>query len=89
MTKDKKEYNREYYAAHPEIWQKNYAENANIRRASARAYANTRWKNDPEYRTAHAKSTIERTRLNRQARSLAAITEKIHGVLQKISEKFE
>ena len=36
MAKDKKEYNREYYAAHPEIWQKNYAENADARRERAR-----------------------------------------------------
>lgn len=89
MATDKKKYTRKYYAAHREIWQKNYATNANARRAYARTYANARWENDPEYRAAHVKSTIERTRRNRRARSLAAITEKIHGVLQKISGKFE
>lgn len=87
MATDKKKYNREYYAAHREIWQKNYAENANARRASARTYANTRWENDPEYRAAHSESTIKRTRRNRRIRSLAAITEKIHAVLQKTSRE--
>lgn len=89
MAKDKKEYNREYYAAHPEIWQRNYAENADARRERARTYANERWENDPEYRAAHAKNTIERTRLNRRVRSLATVAEKICNVFQKISEKFE
>ena len=77
MAKDKKEYNREYYAAHPEIWQRNYAENADARRERARTYANERWENDPEYRA------------NRRVRSLATIAEKICNVFQKISEKFE
>lgn len=89
MAKDKKEYNRNYYASHTGIWKRNYAENADARRERARTYANQRWENDPEYRAAHAKSTIERTRLNRRARSLATIAEKIFSVFQKISEKFE
>lgn len=89
MPKDKKEYNRNYYASHTGIWRRNYAENADARRESARKYANQRWESDPEYRAAHAKNTIERTRLNRQVRSLANVSEKICRVFQKISEKFE
>lgn len=89
MAKDKKEYNRNYYASHTGIWKRNYAENADARRERARTYANQRWKSDPEYRAAHAKNTIERTRLNRQVRSLANVTEKICRVFQKISVKFE
>ena len=88
MAKDKEE-NRKYYAAHPEIWQRNYAKNADARRESARTYASKRWENDPEYRAAHSKSIIARTRLNRQVRSLVTVTEKICCVFQKISEKFE
>ena len=88
MPKDKKEYNREYYAAHKGIWRRNYAENADTRRESARKYASRRWESDPEYRAAHAKSTIERTRITRQARSLSAISEKICNVFQKISGNF-
>ena len=89
MAKDKKEYNRNYYASHTGIWKRNYAENADARRESARTYANQRWASDPEYRAAHSKNTIERTRLNRQVRSLANVSEKICRVFQKISEKFE
>lgn len=89
MAKDKKEYNRNYYASHTGIWKRNYAENADARRERARTYANQRWESDPEYRAAHAKNTIERTRLNRQVRSLANVTEKICRVFQKISVKFE
>ena len=89
MAKDKKEYNRNYYASHTGIWKRNYAENADARRERARTYANQRWESDPEYRAAHAKNTIERTRLNRQVRSLATVSEKIYRVFQKISEKFE
>ena len=88
MAKDKKEYNRNYYASHTGIWKRNYAENVDARRERARTYANQRWESDPEYRAAHAKNTIERTRLNRQVRSLANVTEKICRVFQKISEKF-
>ncbi len=88
MAKDKKEYNRNYYASHTGIWKRNYAENADARRERARTYANQRWESDPEYRAAHAKNTIERTRLNRQVRSLANVSEKICRVFQKISEKF-
>lgn len=87
MAKDKKEYNRNYYASHTGIWKRNYEENADARRERARTYANQRWESDPEYRAAHAKNTIERTRLNRQVRSLANVTEKICRVFQKISEK--
>lgn len=87
MVKDKKEYNRNYYASHTGIWKRNYAENADARRERARTYANQRWESDPEYRAAHAKNTIERTRLNRQVRSLANVSEKIYRVFQKISEK--
>lgn len=87
MAKDKKEYNRNYYASHTGIWKRNYAENADARRERARTYANQRWESDPEYRAAHAKNAIERTRLNRQVRSLANVTEKICRVFQKISEK--
>lgn len=87
MAKDKKKYNRNYYASHTGIWKRNYAENADARRERARTYANQRWESDPEYRAAHAKNTIERTRLNRQVRSLANVTEKICRVFQKISEK--
>lgn len=89
MPKDKKEYSRNYYASHTGIWRRNYAENADARRESARKYANRRWESDPEYRAAHSRSTIERTRLNRQVRSLANVSEKICRVFQKISEKFE
>lgn len=88
MAKDKKEYNRNYYASHTGIWKRNYAENADARRKRARTYANQRWESDPEYRAAHSKNTIERTRLNRQVRSLANVSEKICRVFQKISEKF-
>lgn len=87
MAKDKKEYNRNYYASHTGIWKRNYAENADARRERARAYANQRWESDPEYRAAHSKNTIERTRLNRQVRSLMNVSEKICRVFQKISEK--
>lgn len=87
MAKDKKEYNRNYYASHTGIWKRNYAENADARRERARTYANQRWASDPEYRAAHSKNTIERTRLNRQVRSLANVSEKICRVFQKISEK--
>lgn len=87
MAKDKKEYNRNYYASHTGIWKRNYAENADARRERARTYANQRWESDPEYRATHAKNTIERTRLNRQVRSLANVSEKIYRVFQKISEK--
>lgn len=89
MAKDKKEYNRNYYASHTGIWKRNYAKNADARRERARTYANQRWESDPEYRAAHSKNTIERTRLNRQVRSLANVSEKICRVFQKISEKFE
>lgn len=89
MAKDKKEYNRNYYASHTGIWKRNYAENADARRERARTYANQRWESDPEYRAAHSKNTIERTRLNRQVRSLANVAEKICRVFQKISVKFE
>lgn len=88
MAKDKKEYNRNYYASHTGIWKRNYAENADARRERARTYANQRWESDPEYRAAHSKNTIERTRLNRQVRSLMNVSEKIFRVFQKISEKF-
>lgn len=88
MAKDKKEYNRNYYASHTGIWKRNYAENADARRERARTYANQRWESDPGYRAAHSKNTIERTRLNRQVRSLANVSEKICRVFQKISEKF-
>jgi hypothetical protein len=88
MAKDKKEYNRNYYASHTGIWKRNYAENADARRERARTYANQRWESDPEYRAVHSKNTIERTRLNRQVRSLANVSEKICRVFQKISEKF-
>lgn len=87
MAKDKKEYNRNYYASHTGIWKRNYAENADARRERARTYANQRWESDPEYRATHAKNTIERTRQNRQVRSLANVSEKIYRVFQKISEK--
>lgn len=87
MAKDKKEYNRNYYASHTGIWKRNYAENADARRERARIYANQRWESDPEYRAAHAKNTIERTRLNRQVRSLANVSEKICRIFQKISEE--
>lgn len=87
MPKDKKEYNRNYYASHTGIWRRNYAENADARRESARKYANQRWESDPEYRVAHSKNTIERTRLNRRAQSLASVAEKIFHIFQKISEK--
>lgn len=87
MPKDKKEYNRNYYASHTGIWRRNYAENADARRESARKYANRRWESDPEYRAAHSKNTIERTRLNRRAQSLASAAEKIFHIFQKISEK--
>lgn len=87
MPKDKKEYNRNYYASHTGIWRRNYAENADARRESARKYANQRWESDPEYRAAHSKNTIERTRLNRRAQSLASVAEKIFHIFQKISEK--
>lgn len=87
MAKDKKEYNRNYYASHTGIWKRNYAENADARRERARTYANQRWESDPEYRATHAKNTIERTRRNRQVRSLANVSEKIYRVFQKISEK--
>lgn len=87
MPKDKKEYNRNYYASHTGIWRRNYAENADARRESARKYANQRWESDPEYRAAHSKNTIERTRLNRRAQSLATVAEKIFHIFQKISEK--
>lgn len=86
MPKDKKEYNREYYAAHKDIWERNYAENADARRTSARIYAGKRWENDPEYREAQKKRTIERSRINRQLQSLVATTEKIFGACQKFSE---
>ena len=89
MPKDKKEYNRNYYASHTGIWRRNYAENADARRESARTYANKRWETDPEYRATHAKNTIERTRLNRQVRSLVNVSEKICCIFQKISEKSE
>lgn len=89
MPKDKKEYNRNYYASHTGIWRRNYAENADARRESARKYANRRWESDPEYRVSHSKNTIERTRLNRQSRSLATVAEKIFHIFQKISEKFK
>lgn len=89
MAKDKKEYNRNYYASHTGIWKRNYAENADARRERARTYANQRWASDPEYRAAHSKNTIERTRLSRQVRSLANVSEKICRVFQKISEKSE
>lgn len=89
MAKDKKEYNRNYYASHTGIWKRNYAENADARRERARTYANQRWASDPEYRAAHSKNTIERTRLRRQVRSLANVSEKICRVFQKISEKSE
>lgn len=88
MAKDKKEYNRNYYASHTGIWKRNYAENADARRERARTYANQRWESDPEYRAAHSKNTIERARLNRQVRSLMDVSEKICRVFQKISEKF-
>ena len=88
MAKDKKEYNRNYYASHTGIWKRNYAENADARRERARTYANQRWESDPEYRAAHSKNTIERTRMNRQVRALANVSEKICRVFQKISEKF-
>lgn len=88
MAKDKKEYNRNYYASHTGIWKRNYAENADARRERSRTYANQRWESDPEYRAAHSKNTIERTRLNRQVRSLMNVSEKICRVFQKISEKF-
>ena len=88
MAKDKKEYNRNYYASHTGIWKRNYAENADARRERARTYANQRWESDPEYRAVHSKNTIERTRLNRQVRSLANVSEKICRAFQKISEKF-
>lgn len=42
MAKDKKEYNRNYYASHTGIWKRNYAENADARRERARTYANQR-----------------------------------------------
>jgi hypothetical protein len=87
MPKDKKEYNRNYYASHTGIWRRNYAENADARRESARKYANQRWESDPEYRAAHSKNTIERTRLNRRAQSLASVAEKIFHIFQKISGK--
>lgn len=89
MPKDKKEYNRNYYASHTGIWRRNYAENADARRERARTYASQRWESDPEYRAAHSKNTIERTRLNRQARSLAAVAGKIFHIFQKISGKIE
>ena len=89
MPKDKKEYNRDYYASHTGIWKRNYAENADARRESARKYANRRWESDPGYRAAHSRNTIERTRRNRQARSLASVAEKIFRVFQKISGKIE
>lgn len=88
MPQDKKEYNRNYYASHTGIWKRNYAENADARREHARTYASRRWESDPEYRAAHSKSTIERTRMTRQARSLSAISEKICNVFQKISGNF-
>lgn len=87
MPKDKKEYNRNYYASHTGIWRRNYAENADARRESARTYANKRWETDPEYRATHTKNTIERTRRNRQVRSLVNVFEKICRIFQKISEE--
>lgn len=87
MQKDKKEYNRNYYASHTGIWRRNYAENIDARRESARKYANQRWESDPEYRVSHTKNTIERTRLNRQSRSLVTVAEKIFNIFQKFSEK--
>ena len=89
MPKDKKEYNRNYYASHTGIWRRNYAENAEARRERARTYANQRWESDPEYRAAHSRNTIERTRLNRRAQSLATVAEKIFHIFQKISEKIK
>jgi hypothetical protein len=87
MPKDKKEYNRNYYASHTGIWRRNYAENIDARRESARKYANRRWASDPEYRASHSKNTIERTRLNRQIRSLVTVSEKIFNIFQKFPEK--
>lgn len=89
MPKDRKEYNRNYYASHTGIWRRNYAENAAARRERARKYASQKWASDPEYRASHSKNTIERTRLNRQSRSLVTITEKILHTFQKISRKIE
>ena len=38
MPKDKKEYNRNYYASHTGIWRRNYAENADARRVAEKIF---------------------------------------------------
>ena len=81
----KKKYDPKYYEMHRDIWQRNYARNANKRRESARDYARNRWETDPEYRDAHARDVIGRTCLNRRFRSLVALSEKIYNTLLKIA----
>lgn len=88
MPKDMKEYNRKYYATNSFIWKNNYEANADARRESARTRGQKRWEEDPEYRAAQTQRTIERTRRNRQAHSLAAASEKIYNALKNISENF-
>ena len=88
MAKDMKEYNRNYYAAHKGIWKRNYAENADARRESARTYAKNKWAEDPDYRAAHTTRSIRRSKAIRHAKSLERASGKIFTVFRKISENF-
>ena len=84
MPKDRKQYNRDYYKKHPEIWKDNYEKNAPERRESARAYANDKWNNDPEYKKRHTENTIRRTRALRYANSLLKNAAKVLAALEKL-----